>query len=112
MQTAYLGLGSNEGDRLAHLRAAVEGIDGAEGTRVTGVSAVYETEAHTLEAGDDQPAYLNAVIRIETEQSPEQLLATAQALEPVRQLVNAQESAAEDFGIDPDSATYKYDTGR
>ncbi|MDM4721267.1 2-amino-4-hydroxy-6-hydroxymethyldihydropteridine diphosphokinase [Micromonospora sp. WMMA1363] len=55
MTRALLSLGSNLGDRLAHLRSAV----GALGESVLLVSGVYETPPW----GDtDQPAYLNAVV--------------------------------------------------
>ncbi|BBH65110.1 2-amino-4-hydroxy-6-hydroxymethyldihydropteridine diphosphokinase [Actinoplanes sp. OR16] len=58
MTTAVLSLGSNLGDRLAHLRAAVRLLGGA----VTAVSRVYETPPW----GDDaQPPYLNAVLIVE-----------------------------------------------
>jgi 2-amino-4-hydroxy-6-hydroxymethyldihydropteridine diphosphokinase len=51
---AVLSLGSNLGDRVAHLRGAVTGL----GDAVLSVSGVYETEPW----GDvDQPCYLNAV---------------------------------------------------
>jgi 2-amino-4-hydroxy-6-hydroxymethyldihydropteridine diphosphokinase len=81
LRTAYLGLGSNEGDRLKHLQAAVDGMEGEEGCRVTGVSPVYESEAHTLDPDAEQRAYLNAVVRLDTERTPEELLRLAQGLE-------------------------------
>ena len=55
MTAAVLSLGSNLGDRVAHLRAAVDGL----GESLLTVSGVYETEPW----GDaDQPHYLNAVL--------------------------------------------------
>lgn len=69
--SAYLALGSNLGDRLALLRAAVRAVDDAPGTRVNGKSPVFETDAV---ASGPQPAYLNAVLRIETTLSPQALL--------------------------------------
>ncbi len=59
---AYLGLGSNLGDRLALLRAAVGELERA-GVRVVGKSPVFETDAV---ADAPQPPYLNAVLRVET----------------------------------------------
>ena len=78
MTTGYLGLGSNVGDRLAHLRAAVDLLP-AHGARVTGVSSVYETEP----VGEilDQPDFLNAAVRIETDLEPEALLDACKAIE-------------------------------
>lgn len=81
MQTAYLGLGSNQGDRRAHLQAAVDGGAAASGLRVTAVSPVYETEAHTWGPDETQPAFLNAVVAVEADCTPERLLDIAQTLE-------------------------------
>jgi 2-amino-4-hydroxy-6-hydroxymethyldihydropteridine diphosphokinase len=67
----YLGLGSNEGDRLAHLQAAREAL-GRRGIEVTGASSVYETAPQ----GEitDQADFLNACLRVETGLGPEELL--------------------------------------
>jgi 2-amino-4-hydroxy-6-hydroxymethyldihydropteridine diphosphokinase len=74
----YLGLGSNVGDRKAHLRAAVAALRG-HGVQVDAISSVYETEP----VGEivDQPDFLNAVVRIRTEQEPEELLDLCKAIE-------------------------------
>lgn len=74
---AFLGLGSNLGDRRAHLRRAVEGL--ARADRVVAVSHVYETEPVGGPAG--QGSYLNAVVELDTERSPRQLLELARSLE-------------------------------
>jgi 2-amino-4-hydroxy-6-hydroxymethyldihydropteridine diphosphokinase len=76
--TGYLGLGSNVGDREAHLRAAVE-LLGEHGIDVDAVSSVYETEP----VGEilDQPDFLNAAARIGTELEPEALLDVCKAIE-------------------------------
>jgi 2-amino-4-hydroxy-6-hydroxymethyldihydropteridine diphosphokinase len=76
--TGYVGLGSNEGDRLGMLRAAREGL-GRHGVRVTACSSVYETEPQ----GEvlDQPDFLNACLRIETELGPDALLDACKAVE-------------------------------
>ena len=58
--TGYLGLGSNVGDRRAHLQAAVDALP-AHGVRVVASSATYETEPVGLVL--DQPAFLNACLR-------------------------------------------------
>jgi 2-amino-4-hydroxy-6-hydroxymethyldihydropteridine diphosphokinase len=81
MRTAYLGLGSNQGDRPAHLQAAVEGLAAASELRVTAVSPVYETEAHTWRPDETQPAFLNAVVAVAVDCTPERLLDSAQTLE-------------------------------
>ena len=76
--TGYLGLGSNQGDRLGNLRAAREAL-ARHGIRVAGCSSVYETEPQ----GDvlDQPDFLNACLRIEAELGPEELLDACKGVE-------------------------------
>lgn len=81
MKTAYLGLGSNQGNRSEHLQGGINELHAVEGVRVVAVSPVYETEAHTVRPEARQPAYLNAVAAIETTRSPESLLRAAQAAE-------------------------------
>jgi 2-amino-4-hydroxy-6-hydroxymethyldihydropteridine diphosphokinase len=81
MRVAYLGLGSNLGDRRAHLQGAVDGLHAAEAARVTGCSPVYETEAHTATPDEEQPPFLNAVVQVAVEWRPERLLRRAQGLE-------------------------------
>jgi len=75
--TAYLALGSNLGDRLEHLRAAVRKLDATEGVDVVRSSRVYETEP----VGPPQPAYLNAVIQVDTTLAPRDLLESALGVE-------------------------------
>jgi 2-amino-4-hydroxy-6-hydroxymethyldihydropteridine diphosphokinase len=74
----HLGLGSNVGDRRANLQAAVDALP-AHGVRVLASSGVYDTEP----VGEvlDQPEFLNAVIRIETDLAPEALLDACKAVE-------------------------------
>jgi 2-amino-4-hydroxy-6-hydroxymethyldihydropteridine diphosphokinase len=74
----YLGLGSNVGDREAHLRAAIA-LLGEHGVEIEAVSSVYETEP----VGEilDQPDFLNAAARISTELEPEALLDVCKAIE-------------------------------
>jgi len=77
-QTAYLGLGSNVGDRRAHLARAVERLDGSRGTRVTSVSPIYVTAPVGL---TEQPDFFNMAVEIRTEQGAEELLETCQGIE-------------------------------
>lgn len=74
---AYLGLGSNLGDRLNHLRGAVA-LLGQRGARPVRSSRVYETDPV---GGPPQPEYLNAVLEIATELAPRELLAACQGVE-------------------------------
>lgn len=81
MPTAYLGLGSNEGNRPRHLSAAVEHLHAHDAVRSGRVSPVYETEAHTWGPDEEQPPFLNAVLRVRVDCEPESLLRLAQAVE-------------------------------
>jgi 2-amino-4-hydroxy-6-hydroxymethyldihydropteridine diphosphokinase len=74
----YLGLGSNVGDRAAHLGAAVAALR-EHGVEVEAISSLYETEP----VGEilDQPDFLNAAVRIRTELEPEGLLDLCKAIE-------------------------------
>ena len=77
-RVGYLGLGSNVGDREAHLRAAVAALD-QHGVEVEATSSLYETEP----VGEilDQPDFLNAAVRIRTELEPGALLDLCKAIE-------------------------------
>jgi 2-amino-4-hydroxy-6-hydroxymethyldihydropteridine diphosphokinase len=75
---AYVALGSNLGDRLAHLQFAVDALVGATDVHVVGVSRVYETAPV---GGPPQDAYLNAVVALDTDLAPHALLALAQRIE-------------------------------
>jgi 2-amino-4-hydroxy-6-hydroxymethyldihydropteridine diphosphokinase len=70
MKPVYLSLGSNIGDRDAHLRAAIEALD-AGGVQVLRTSPVYETEPVDYR---DQDWFLNLVVEAETALFPVQLL--------------------------------------
>ncbi|MGI8661535.1 MAG: 2-amino-4-hydroxy-6-hydroxymethyldihydropteridine diphosphokinase [Thermoleophilaceae bacterium] len=74
----YLGLGSNEGDRRAHLRAARTALGGGE-LDVVASSAVYLT-APQGEVTEQRDFY-NACLRIETGLEPEALLEHCKAVE-------------------------------
>lgn len=74
----YLGLGSNQGDRIAALRAAREALS-SPALAVVGSSSVYETapQGELL----DQPDFFNACVAIETQVDPETLLDACKAVE-------------------------------
>jgi 2-amino-4-hydroxy-6-hydroxymethyldihydropteridine diphosphokinase len=69
--TGYLGLGSNIGDRRAHMQAAVDAL-AQRGVRVLACSSVYETEP--VGSVLDQRDFFNAGLRIDTAHGPDQLL--------------------------------------
>ncbi len=76
--TAYLGLGSNLGDRAAFIEAALARLEAA-GVAVRARAPFYETEPVTVEP---QPLYLNSAARVETALAPDELLALGLAVEP------------------------------
>jgi 2-amino-4-hydroxy-6-hydroxymethyldihydropteridine diphosphokinase len=73
-----LGLGSNVGERRPHLQQAVDALPTA-GVRVLAASSVYDTDP----VGEvlDQPSFLNACLRVETELDPLELLDAVKRLE-------------------------------
>lgn len=75
---ALLGLGSNVGDRRAHLQAAVDAMPGI-GVSVVACSSVYDTDP----VGEvlAQPAFLNACLLVETELEPLELLDAVKCVE-------------------------------
>jgi 2-amino-4-hydroxy-6-hydroxymethyldihydropteridine diphosphokinase len=83
MAQVFLALGSNLGDRLASLRAAVARLR-ADGLALTAASPLYESEPWEVEPGQtesERPWYLNCVIAIETTLPPRTLLERLQAIE-------------------------------
>jgi 2-amino-4-hydroxy-6-hydroxymethyldihydropteridine diphosphokinase len=75
---AYLGLGSNVGDRLTHLQAAIDGLAETDQITVVAVSPVYASDPF---GGPPQGEYLNAVVALETPLSARDLLEVARRLE-------------------------------
>lgn len=80
-ERAFVALGSNLGDREAHLRAAVAALDATPGLRVVAGSHVYETDP--VGPGPQGP-YLNAVIEVEAGLAPHALLERLLAVEAER----------------------------
>jgi 2-amino-4-hydroxy-6-hydroxymethyldihydropteridine diphosphokinase len=74
---AFIGLGSNLGDRRGYLAAAVDGL--RAGGDVVAVSPLYETAPVGGPAG--QGPFLNVVVELSTEDSPRRLLERCHALE-------------------------------
>ncbi|MBN2564537.1 MAG: 2-amino-4-hydroxy-6-hydroxymethyldihydropteridine diphosphokinase [Candidatus Eisenbacteria bacterium] len=71
MSRAWIGIGSNLGDRLGYIRRALGMMDGLPETALLRVSSVYDTEPVGV---TDQPRFLNAVAELETQLAPEELL--------------------------------------
>jgi 2-amino-4-hydroxy-6-hydroxymethyldihydropteridine diphosphokinase len=83
-ERVFVALGSNLGDRAAHLAAARAALARLPGTRVVAASAIEET---TPLGGMAQPAYLNQMVLLETELDPHRLLAALQRIEQERERV-------------------------
>jgi 2-amino-4-hydroxy-6-hydroxymethyldihydropteridine diphosphokinase len=76
--TAFVGIGSNLGDREVHLRRAIELLSAEDGIEVTAVSEIRETEP----VGPvEQGPFLNGAVRVETDLSPGELLGRLLAIE-------------------------------
>ena len=78
METIYLGIGSNLGDRSAHIQKAIQLLNETEGIWIKKVSSLYETEPV---GGPPQGKFLNGAIKIQTNLSPRQLLNSLKEVE-------------------------------
>ncbi len=76
---AYLGLGSNLGNRLAFMRGGRDALCALPEVELAQASSVYETAAQG--GPEDSPDYLNVVIAVRTSLTPQALLAACQTVE-------------------------------
>jgi 2-amino-4-hydroxy-6-hydroxymethyldihydropteridine diphosphokinase len=81
MHTAYIGLGSNLGQRLANCQSALKLLGQQEGIEVTRVSRWYESDALLDHSPSGQPPYINGAARLDTSLSPESLISALVAVE-------------------------------
>ncbi len=102
MPLVYLALGSNLGERLANLRAALERLQHGGAIRLQRVSPVYENRAIGMGEADD---FLNAVAELETPLEPEDLLDAC--LEVERQLGRERKDGWAPRTIDLDLIHYE-----
>jgi 2-amino-4-hydroxy-6-hydroxymethyldihydropteridine diphosphokinase len=79
MVTAYLGLGSNLGNRLAFLRGGRDSLVSRFDIILRRASGVYETDA--VGGPADNPPFLNAVLEVETPLNPRELLTACLTVE-------------------------------
>lgn len=89
---AFLGLGSNLGDRRAHLTAAVAGLPD-----VVAVSPVYETDPV---GGPEQGPYLNCVVELRTALDPWQLLGACRDAERAAGRIRSQRWGPRTLDVD------------
>lgn len=78
MASIYLGLGANLGKRIKTLKEAVRMLGNCPDISVLGESPYYETEP---QGGPPQPRFINAVLSIETDLSPRELLGVVRDVE-------------------------------
>jgi 2-amino-4-hydroxy-6-hydroxymethyldihydropteridine diphosphokinase len=90
---AFLGMGSNLGDRWAHLRDAVDSL-----SDVVAVSSVYETDP--VGGPVDQDAYLNLVVELDTELTARQLMSVGQRLQAAAERVQGERWGPRTLDVD------------
>ncbi len=85
---AYIGLGSNLADPQAQVRTALAELDEISNTNLVKASSLYVSKPM---GPSDQPDYINAVAKISTQLSPEELLTALQEIEQDHQRKRKQE---------------------
>lgn len=95
MAIAFIGLGTNLGDRGATLRSACDDLQ-TLGVRFT-LSSIYETDPVGYA---DQPSFLNAVALLDTQLTPEQLLAATLRIETAHSRVRTFRNAPRTLDLD------------
>jgi len=97
VRRAHLALGSNLGDRLGFLQGAVDALEASPGVTVAAVSRVYETAPV---GGPEQGPYLNAVVAIDSDLPPLDLLRLAHRIEDEAERVRTERWGARTLDID------------
>ncbi len=107
-RVAFLGLGSNVGDRLETIRDAVADLDATEEVTVEALSSVYETEPVVPGDGDvdGQPDYLNCAVCVTTRLDPLELLEVVQGIEDRHGRDRAREGPSGPRPLDIDLLLY------
>ncbi|GBD37725.1 3-oxoacyl-[acyl-carrier-protein] reductase FabG [bacterium HR36] len=95
---AYIALGSNLGDRRAHLESALNQLRETPGVRMVAVSRFWETEA--VGGPPDQPRFLNAVCAVDTDLSPHELHRALLQIEAVHGRQRGEPNAARTLDLD------------
>lgn len=97
MPKAYLGLGSNKGDRLQYINRAIVEISALKDTAVTVVSSVYETEPWGVR---EQNHFLNCVVEIDTGLEAVDLATKLKVIERVVGRINSSKWYEREIDID------------
>ena len=78
MSRVFIGIGSNQGARLALISQAVKFLGAVGGVQLTRLATIIETEPV---GGPPQPPFLNTVVEVETARAPRELFAALQDIE-------------------------------
>ena len=78
MGRVFIGIGSNEGDRLAHISRAIKALGAVGGVHVVQMATIIETEPV---GGPPQGPYRNTVVELDTVLAPRELLSALKAVE-------------------------------
>ncbi len=78
MSRVFIGVGSNEGDRLTHISRAMRALSEVSGVHLLQMATISETQPV---GGPPQGPYLNTVVEIETTRQPTELLGALQEIE-------------------------------
>ncbi len=97
MEKAYIGIGSNLGDKAANCRTAVERIGGIPGCAIIARSDLYRTEPVGV---DDQDWYVNGVVGVDTRLGARDLLIALMAIESAMGRVRHQKWEARIIDLD------------
>lgn len=95
--TAYIGLGSNLGDRRRYIKSSIEMLAGAPELNLTRVSDI--TESAPL-GGADQAKYLNAVAEVQTTLNPQHLLMALADIETLLGRVRSEKWSPRTIDLD------------
>jgi 2-amino-4-hydroxy-6-hydroxymethyldihydropteridine diphosphokinase len=96
-EPVYIALGSNLGDRDAHLRAARERLARLPETALVATSSIEETSPLS---GMQQPPYLNQMVLLETALEPRALLAALQDIERSEGRIRTERWGARTLDLD------------
>lgn len=78
MAIAYIGIGSNIGDKQLNCENAILKLDSLKNTKILNRSILYRTEPV---GGPPQEDYINGVVKVETDMTPLELLAAVKKIE-------------------------------
>lgn len=99
--TAYLGIGSNLGDRVANVRMAILALGAHPRIHLdpnSDIASLFET--HPLGVPDPQPDFLNSAVRVSTSLSADGLLQAAMAVEQSLGRIRSRRNEARIIDVD------------